>query len=534
MCDPTKGIDDSATDNIEDPVYLEDFEDFKAPKKARYSRVAALTFGFLALVSIGIGIYFFLHRNGYKFRKDRLQHEDFQGSVSSEAMAEHNTPDDCWLALHGKVYDLTEYAPLHPGPPTLITMHCGTDATLAFDSEHPLSYLPIVDQYLLGTWTKGEVVVETEVETQAPSVAAPISPTAVAVVTDGCEMQRYTLAEVAEHNDETSCWYSLYGVIYDFTEYMDLHPGGAGTILMACGTLATEMFESIDKHNVDLLLNGGFSTNIIGRQGDTSGVEIVPCDEVDLVSVSLAGGDEVNTPAPSEAAVVTDGCEMQRYTLAEVAEHMDETSCWYSLYGVIYDFTDYMDLHPGGAGTILMACGTVATELFESIDKHNVDLLLNGGFSSYIIGREGSTSGIEIVPCDEVDLVAVSTNTTMETPEVSTAAPSEAEGCQMQRYTLAEVAEHSDDTSCWYSLYGVIYDFTDYMDLHPGGSGTILMACGTVATELFESIDKHNVDLLLNGGFSSYIIGREGSTSDIESVPCDEVDLVAVDIGRRK
>jgi len=118
-----KGINDPATDNPEDPVYLEDSEDFKAPNKARYARVVALTLGFLSLISIGIGIYLFLHRNGYKFRKDRLQHENFQGTVSSQTMAEHSSPDDCWLALHGKVYDLTEYAPIHPGPSSLITMH---------------------------------------------------------------------------------------------------------------------------------------------------------------------------------------------------------------------------------------------------------------------------------------------------------------------------------------------------------------------------------------------------------------------------
>ncbi|WP_204282235.1 cytochrome b5-like heme/steroid binding domain-containing protein [Serratia marcescens] len=33
-----------------------------------------------------------------------------------EQVAEHHSPDDCWMAIHGKVYDLTPYVPNHPGP----------------------------------------------------------------------------------------------------------------------------------------------------------------------------------------------------------------------------------------------------------------------------------------------------------------------------------------------------------------------------------------------------------------------------------
>jgi len=152
-----------------------------------------------------------------------------------------------------------------------------------------LSYLPIVDKYLLGTLIEGDQVVEqAQAETQSP-VAAPTSQSVIPVSVDSCEMQRYTTADLAEHNDETSRWYSLYGVVYDFTAYMDMHPGGAASILWSCGTIATEAFEMINKHYVNLLLNGGFSDYIIGRQGSTSGVEMVPCDEVESVAVDLLG-----------------------------------------------------------------------------------------------------------------------------------------------------------------------------------------------------------------------------------------------------
>jgi len=48
-------------------------------------------------------------------------------------VATHNTKDDCWLAIHGKVYDVTEFIPTHPGGPAII-QGCGKDATSMFES----------------------------------------------------------------------------------------------------------------------------------------------------------------------------------------------------------------------------------------------------------------------------------------------------------------------------------------------------------------------------------------------------------------
>lgn len=35
--------------------------------------------------------------------------------VSVEEISKHNTPDDCWIVVDGKVWDITEFAPEHPG-----------------------------------------------------------------------------------------------------------------------------------------------------------------------------------------------------------------------------------------------------------------------------------------------------------------------------------------------------------------------------------------------------------------------------------
>lgn len=161
-------VDIEGADAVE---YEEDSEDFQVQKSPRYARLTALALGLLALVAIGLGIYFFLDKNEYTLRKDTTVNENFQEVVSFLAMAEHGEPEDCWMTIHGKVYDMTEYAPVHPGAPTLITRHCGTDATRWFDFDHTVAILPIVDKYLLGDLLLEETEAPTDTDSPAISTA---------------------------------------------------------------------------------------------------------------------------------------------------------------------------------------------------------------------------------------------------------------------------------------------------------------------------------------------------------------------------
>ncbi|KAH6951893.1 hypothetical protein DER45DRAFT_587560 [Fusarium avenaceum] len=49
-------------------------------------------------------------------------------------VAEHNSPQDAWLIIHGQVYDVTKYVPDHPGGPDVLTEAAGTDASEDFDN----------------------------------------------------------------------------------------------------------------------------------------------------------------------------------------------------------------------------------------------------------------------------------------------------------------------------------------------------------------------------------------------------------------
>ena len=52
----------------------------------------------------------------------------------------------------------------------------------------------------------------------------------------------YTMAQVAEHNDATSCWTAIGGEVYDVTQWISRHPGGAERIEGLCGTNGTGAF----------------------------------------------------------------------------------------------------------------------------------------------------------------------------------------------------------------------------------------------------------------------------------------------------
>lgn len=52
----------------------------------------------------------------------------------------------------------------------------------------------------------------------------------------------YTLAQVATHNNATSCWTAIAGNVYDLTSWIPNHPGGEARILAICGKDGTSAY----------------------------------------------------------------------------------------------------------------------------------------------------------------------------------------------------------------------------------------------------------------------------------------------------
>lgn len=55
--------------------------------------------------------------------------------IAVKDVAKHCTPHDCWVIVHGSVYDVTDYIPRHPGG-AMIYVKAGGDCSQLFDSYH--------------------------------------------------------------------------------------------------------------------------------------------------------------------------------------------------------------------------------------------------------------------------------------------------------------------------------------------------------------------------------------------------------------
>ena len=44
-----------------------------------------------------------------------MEVDSMSQKISTSEISKHAKPDDCWVVVNGKVYDLTNFAPNHPG-----------------------------------------------------------------------------------------------------------------------------------------------------------------------------------------------------------------------------------------------------------------------------------------------------------------------------------------------------------------------------------------------------------------------------------
>ncbi|KAL8715310.1 MAG: hypothetical protein Q9225_006417, partial [Loekoesia sp. 1 TL-2023] len=73
--------------------------------------------------------------------------------LSTEEIAKHNTAKDLWIVVDGQVWDMTEFAPEHPGGIGIILQYAGHDASQSYNELHAPSLLPktLTTSKLIGT-----------------------------------------------------------------------------------------------------------------------------------------------------------------------------------------------------------------------------------------------------------------------------------------------------------------------------------------------------------------------------------------------
>ena len=76
--------------------------------------------------------------------------------LSLAEVARHASAEDCWMAIHNQVYDLSAYLPDHPSRPDIILPWCGKEATNAYQTKlkgrsHSAKADQALANYLVGT-----------------------------------------------------------------------------------------------------------------------------------------------------------------------------------------------------------------------------------------------------------------------------------------------------------------------------------------------------------------------------------------------
>lgn len=96
-----------------------------------------------------------------------------------------------------------------------------------------------------------------------------------------------------------------------------------------------------------------------------------------------------------------------------------------------------------------------------------------------------------------------SPNQTTNSVPTQTASPTQQ---NIQTYTVADVAQHNDKSSCWTTINGKVYDLTSFVGHHPGGSMRILSICGTDGSQAFNG--QHGTKSRPNNELESLYIGN--------------------------
>ena len=110
------------------------------------------------------------------------------------------------------------------------------------------------------------------------------------------------------------------------------------------------------------------------------------------------------------------------------------------------------------------------------------------------------TESMEETESEEPESSASPTSTATATPTQSASPTQSAAG-----YTMAEVAKRNTQTECWVAIDGGVYDLTDWIRQHPGGSGSIRALCGTDGTDQF--ISQHGGESRPSSTLDRYYLG---------------------------
>mmetsp|Transcript_88066 Transcript_88066/g.221648 ORF Transcript_88066/g.221648 Transcript_88066/m.221648 type:complete len:722 (-) Transcript_88066:212-2377(-) len=391
----------------------------------------------------------------------------------------HCVPEDCWVAINGTVYDLTEFMDRHPGGPTVILNWAGKDASKMFNDVHKGVK---IDQYLRPEAFLGSLGVDEQLMTESYWHS----------------LRKARIEEIREELKRLDC---------------DDDP--------PLPRKASSILNLLQEKGLDQDLKAQLQRLETQKRAALDVEDFQKAQDIKLEVDGLLAQARVQLTASSQ---VSSGIP-----LSEVARHNKPHDCWVALQGLVYDLTEFLLQHPEQRNAVLAWAGRDASPMWNKIPGR----FPSSTWMDYFMRPEARMG--EVGPEPQVDAKTQQvaqlreelrrlegpSDEDIEAAKAGAARPGAAgeasklseearfprlkditEGKELPFFTRAEVAKHKGSPdghpgmAPYMILHNKVYDLTPLLQGHPGGDDVLLSRAGTDATkdfELFEHSEKARI-----------------------------------------
>lgn len=395
----------------------------------------------------------------------------------------HITPHDCWVALNGKVYDLSEFMDRHPGGPTTILAWAGKDASKFFNEIHKGVK---IDQYLRPEAHLGSLGVDESLMSE--EFWHTLREARIVEIRE--EIDRVLSSSATESHKADS--------IPRLMQDQKVDP----QLKVKIQRLETQKRAALDAEDYLKAMD-------IKKQIEDV---LAHDDHAHLHQVPLQGSWSGKIP------------------LSEVARHNKPHDCWIAINKVVYDLTEFLMHHPEQRNAILAWSGRDATSMWDKIpgrfpSKQWMDFYMRPEARMGEVGEEPPVDpSLEQLRQlhDELRRLEGPSKEDIAAQKQATAVPGKSDvptlseesrfpklaeitaGKELPFFTRAEVAKHTGPEDPYMIIHNRVYNLKPLLSSHPGGDDILLSKAGTDCTkdfEVFEHSEKARVqrdrDLLI-------------------------------------
>ncbi|CAL1138934.1 unnamed protein product [Cladocopium goreaui] len=387
----------------------------------------------------------------------------------------HCIPEDCWVALNGKVYDLSEFMDRHPSGPTTIVAWAGKDASKFFNDIHKGVK---IDSYLRPEAFQGDLGLDES------------------LMSDNFyhTLREARIAEVKEELDRILSQVSGGGKADSVSRLLQ-DKSISADLKMKLQRLETQKRAALDSEDYAKAAEIKKSVEALLADDDHAHLHDVPLDQAANCNIPLS----------------------------EVARHNKPHDCWVALNGCVYDLSDFLLQHPEQRNAILAWAGRDATAVWNKIpgrfpSANWMEFYMRPEARMGDIGKEPEVDPklaqirqlqdelwkLEGPSAEEIQAAKAAAQKVPGTTDAPTLGEEArfpklkeiSAGKELPFFSRAEVAKHNSAEEPYMIIHNKVYNLKSLMGGHPGGDDILLSRAGTDATkdfEVFEHSEKARV-----------------------------------------